>query len=120
MVRAALSAGDPELAQRLSEGVEAGYALQKTALDAARAQLAEYTGDHAEAAALYASVAERWEGLGAMPEQAYALLGLGRSLLALDDSNTERPLARAAELFRAMGYRPALAEAESLTAGLKL
>jgi hypothetical protein len=75
--------------------------------------------NHAEAAALYASAAEQWEELGAVPEQAYALLGLGRSLLALDDPEAERPLAEAAELFRAMGYRPALADAESLTARLK-
>jgi hypothetical protein len=120
VVRTALGVGDSELAQRLSERVEIEYALQKNAVDAARAQIAEHAGNHAEAAALYASAAEHWEELGAVPAQAYALLGLGRSLLALDDSNAERPLAQAAELFRAMGYRPALAEAESLTGGLKL
>jgi hypothetical protein len=87
IVRTALRAGDTELAQRLSEGVEVA-------------------GDHAEAVALYASAAEQWEELGAVPEQADALLGQGRSLLALDEPGAERPLAQAAELFRAMGYRP--------------
>jgi class 3 adenylate cyclase/tetratricopeptide (TPR) repeat protein len=120
VVRTALGVGDPELAQRLSERVEVEYALQNNAVDAARAQIAEHAGNHAEATALYASAAAHWEELGAVPEQAHALLGLGRSLLALDDRDAERPLAQAAELFRAMGYRPALAEAESLTAGLKL
>ncbi|MDX6427237.1 MAG: hypothetical protein QOD52_2642 [Gaiellaceae bacterium] len=115
VVRTALGVGDPELARRLSERVEVEYALQNYAVDAARAQIAEHAGNHAEAAALYASVAEHWEELGAVPEQAHALLGLGRSLLALDDPAAERPLAEAAELFRAMGYRPALAEAELLT-----
>jgi tetratricopeptide (TPR) repeat protein len=120
IVRTALGAGDPELAQRLSERVEVEYALQINAVTAARAQLAEHAGNHAEAAALYASAAAQWEELGAVPAQAYALLGLGRSLLALDHSDAEPPLAQAAELFRAMGYGPALSEAESLTAGLKL
>jgi hypothetical protein len=52
------------------------------------------------------------------PKQAHALLG--RPLVALDDPDAERPLAEAAGLFRAMGYRHGLAEAESLTAGPKL
>jgi tetratricopeptide (TPR) repeat protein len=120
IVRTALGAGDPELAQRLTERVEVEYALQNNAVDAARAQIAEHAGNHAEAAALYASAAGQWEELGAVPEQAYALLGQGRSLHALDDPDAEWPLAKAAALFGAMGYRPALAEAESLTAGLKL
>jgi tetratricopeptide (TPR) repeat protein len=118
IVRTALAAGDAGLAQRLSERVEVEYALQNNAVSAARAQIAEHAGQHAEAAALYASAAEQWGELGAVPEQAHALLGLGRTLLALDDPEAERPLAQAAELFRAMGYRPALAEAESLRVGL--
>jgi tetratricopeptide (TPR) repeat protein len=120
MVRTALGIGDPGLALRLSEGVEAEYALQRTAVDAARALIAEHAGHHAEAAALHASAAERWEQLGAVPEQAYALLGYGRCLLTLDDPDAERTLDQAAALFREIGYRPALAEAESLAAGLKL
>jgi tetratricopeptide (TPR) repeat protein len=120
VVRTALGAGDPELAQRLTERVEVEYALQNNAVVAARAQIAEHAGDHAEAAALYASAGQQWEELGAVPEQAHALLGQGRCLVALEDPDAERALAEATELFRAMGYRPALAEAESLTAGLKL
>jgi predicted ATPase/class 3 adenylate cyclase len=120
VVRTALGVGDPDLAQRLTERVEVEYALQNNAIDAARAQIAEHAGNHAEAAARYASAARQWEELGAVPEQAFALLGQGRSLLALDDPDAERPLAEAAELFRAMGYRPALAEAESLVRGLNV
>ena len=118
IVRTALRLGDPELARRLTEGVEVGYAVQSNAVDAARAQLAEHEGHHAEAADLFAAAAERWEELGAVPEQAYALLGQGRCLVALDDTAAERPLHAAAALLRAIGYRPALAEAESLAAGL--
>jgi tetratricopeptide (TPR) repeat protein len=120
VVRTALGVGDPELAQRLSERVEVEYALQNNAVDAARAQIAEHAGNHAEAAGLYATAGQQWEELGAVPEQAHALLGQGRCLLALDDPDAERPLATAAALFREMGYLPALRETESLTAGLKL
>ena len=38
----------------------------------------------AEAAGLYAGAAERWREFGNVPERAYALLGQGRSLAALD------------------------------------
>jgi tetratricopeptide (TPR) repeat protein len=120
IVRTALGAGDPALAQRLTEQVEVEYALQINAITAAGAQIAEHAGSHAAAAELYASAAEQWEELGAVPEQAHALLGLGRCLLALDDSQAARPLLEAADLFRGMGYRPALAEVESLAARLKL
>jgi tetratricopeptide (TPR) repeat protein len=120
IVRTALGAGDPELAQRLTERVEVEYALQNNAVVAARAQIAEHAGDHAEAAGLYASAGAQWEELGAVPEQAHALLGEGRCLLALEEPDAERRLNEAATLFRAMGYLPALAEAESLAARLTI
>jgi tetratricopeptide (TPR) repeat protein len=120
IVRTALGAGDPDLAQRLTERVEVEYALQRNAVVAARAQIAEHAGRHGEAADLYAAAGRQWEELGAVPEQAHALLGLGRCLLALEDPDAGQPLAEAAALFREMGYAPALAEAESLTAELKL
>ena len=49
-----------------------------------------------------------------MPERAHALLGQGRCLHALGDRAAEQPLAEAKELFAAMGYEPALAEAQAL------
>lgn len=51
---------------------------------------------------------------GTVPEQAYALLGQGRCLVALEDPAAEEPLRQAAELFSSMGYRPALAETNAL------
>jgi hypothetical protein len=116
MVRTALAAGDPDLARRLADGIEPRYPLHGHALCAARAQLAEHAGDHAEAACRYAEAAGRWEEFGNVPERAYALLGQGRCLLALEDLAAEQPLRRAAELFSSMGYRPALAETEALIA----
>ncbi len=114
MVRTALAAGDPDLAQRLTEGLEPRYPLREHALCAARGQLAEHAGKHADAAALYADAAARWQEFGNVPERAYALLGQGRCLVALGDPAAEQPLREAAQLFSSMGYRPALTETNAL------
>ena len=116
MLRTALAAGDPDLARSLVDGIESRYPLHEHALCAARAQLAEHVGAHADAAALYCEAAGRWERFGNIRERAYALLGQGRCLVALEDPSAERPLRQAAELFGSMGYRPALAETGALLA----
>ncbi len=82
MLRTALAAGDPDLAERLADGLEPRYPLREHALCAARAQLAEHAGDHADAAVLYAEAAARWQQFGNVREYAYALLGQGRCLVA--------------------------------------
>jgi class 3 adenylate cyclase/tetratricopeptide (TPR) repeat protein len=113
VVRLALVLGEPELARRLAE-VEPRTPLAEHALSAARAQLAEAAGNHADAASLYAEAAERWRGFGNVPERAYALLGQGRCLAALGRPEAEEPVREARGLFAAMGYKPALAETEAL------
>ena len=85
------------------------------ALATCRAQLAEAV-EPAEAAGLYAGAAERWREFGNVPERAYALLGQGRSLAALDLRVADAPLREARELFESMGYRPALEECDALLA----
>jgi hypothetical protein len=65
---------------------------------------------------LYAEAAERWRGFSDVPERAYALVGQGRCLLAVGRPGAEEPLREARELLDSMGYRPALAEAETLLA----
>jgi class 3 adenylate cyclase/tetratricopeptide (TPR) repeat protein len=114
MLRTALAAGDPDLARRLADGLEPRYPLREHALCAARAQLAEHAGDHADAATLYAEAAGRWQQFGNVRESAYALLGQGRCLLAAGDPAAEQPLREAVQLFSSMGYRTALAETEAL------
>jgi len=94
-------------------GVEPTTPLQAHALSAARPQLAEAAGEHAQAAILYADAASRWQEFGNVPERAYALLGQGRCLAALGQPPAE-PLRKARELFASMGYKPALAETEAL------
>jgi hypothetical protein len=81
-----------------------------------RAQLAVAAYRQAEAAPLYREAAVRWHEFGNVPERAYALLGEGRCLEAVDEPGAEEPLRRAAELFASIGYAPALAETEALLA----
>jgi hypothetical protein len=114
MLRTVLAANDVALAKRLLEGLEPLYPLREHALLCARAQLAEHAGEHAEAASLYAKVGARWREFGDVPETAYALLGEGRCLLAVDRPEAQRPLREARDLFASMGYTPTLRDTESL------
>jgi hypothetical protein len=114
MIRTALAAGDATLARALVGGIESRYPLEAHALCAARAQLAEHDGDFAGAAALHAEAAERWQEFGNVREHAYALLGYGRCLRRLKNPQAEAPLRAARQLFEAMGYKPALAEVDTL------
>jgi hypothetical protein len=114
MLRTALAAGDPDLAERLADGLEPRYPLREHALCAARAQLAEHARNHAEAASLYAEAAAGWQPFGNVPEHAYALLGQGGCLVALVDPAAEHPLRQSAELFSSMGHRPTLTETNAL------
>ena len=106
MLRTALAAGDPDLARRLADGLEPAIPLREHALCAARAQLAEHAGDHADAATLYAEAAARWQQFGNVPERAYALLGQGRCLLALGDPAAEQPLRQARGAVQLDGLPP--------------
>lgn len=114
MIRTALAADDPELAQRLVAGFEPRYPLEEHAFCAGSAQVAEHAGEYAQAASVYAEAADRWEGFGNVPERAYALLGQGRSLVALGEPGAEHPLGEARKLFASMDYKPALTETEAL------
>jgi class 3 adenylate cyclase/tetratricopeptide (TPR) repeat protein len=114
MLRTALAAGYPALAKRLADALEPRYPLNEHALCAARAQLAEAAGEHADAATLYTEAARRWREFGNVPEQAHALLGQGRCLAELGKPDAEAPLREARELFSSIGYKPALAQTEAL------
>jgi len=116
LVRSALALGDPNLATSLTKGVPPLTPLHQHALTSSQAQLAEATGDHAEAASLYSDAAHRWHQFGNQPEHAHALLGQGRTLTTLANPDAEPPLRQAHELFKSMGYKPALAETDTLLA----
>jgi class 3 adenylate cyclase/tetratricopeptide (TPR) repeat protein len=114
LVRCALALRDPELAARLTEGVEPRTPLQQHALAASGAALAEARAHHGEAAAAYDAAATAWRVFGDVPECAYALLGQGRCLVALGGAGGDGPLREAGARFTAMGYVPARMETEAL------
>jgi tetratricopeptide (TPR) repeat protein len=114
MVRLACAAGDPGLAARLTEGVEAVFPYHQHALWAAGAVLLEANGDHEAAAVRHREAADRWDRFGVLPERAWALLGLGRCLLALGQAQEAmEPLREAARIFDRLGARPAFDDVNS-------
>jgi tetratricopeptide (TPR) repeat protein len=114
-VRTAVAAGDRALAERLATSFEATYPYEEHAVCAARAMVAEAQGETEGAAGLFAEAAKRWEGMGVVPERAFANLGEGRCLLAMGRSaQAYRPLRQAREVFAGLGAKPALAETDAL------
>jgi hypothetical protein len=115
MVRTALVAGDPELAQRLVTGFERPCPYAEHALVAANAALTEARGDRRAAADAYADAADRWDRFGIVLEEAFALLGQGRCLLGLSRA-TEAAyiLQHARGIFERLQAAPAVAETDGL------
>ncbi len=114
LVRTALAAGQPALAERVLEGVEPITPRHEHALLTARALLREHAGELEQAASLYAQAAEQWQRLGVLPELAQTLLGEGRCLFALGNPDAAAKLESARELLRGLGARLLLAETEEL------
>jgi tetratricopeptide (TPR) repeat protein len=115
MVRTALLIGHPELAERLVDGIEPRHPYARHALVAANAALVEAHGDQQAASHAYAESTDRWERLGVVPEQGFALLGQGRCLLGLARATETTPiLQRAHEIFERLGAEPALEETDEL------
>jgi class 3 adenylate cyclase/tetratricopeptide (TPR) repeat protein len=116
LARAAVALDDDELIVNLANGVPHVLPRQQHAHVVVRAIQAERAGEFAEAAALYADAADRWEKFTEKIEQAHALLGEGRCLAALGDPHADAPLRRARALFDEMGARRRVDECDSLIA----
>jgi hypothetical protein len=114
VVRTALTANNPKLAHQLTTGVERHTPYHEHALTAAAAALAEANGHHQAAADGYADAARRWQAFGVPTEQAFALLGHGRCLLALNDPAATQPLLHARNIFQKPQAAPTLAETDLL------
>jgi hypothetical protein len=114
LIRCALGAGDAGLAARLVEDVEPALPVNEHALETAAALLAEARGEYVEATERFADAGARWDAFGARLEQAYALLGQGRCLAALDNALAEQPLHAARALFVEMGVLPRVKECNAL------
>ena len=117
IVRAACAIGELDLAERLTGRVSPRSPYTGYALIAARAAIDDASGRTEAAAAGYAEAASCWERFGVIPEEGFALLGLGRCLLALGrPEESADALHRARELFTPCGMRPALEETQTLLA----
>jgi tetratricopeptide (TPR) repeat protein len=112
-VRVALGAGDPTVAARLVEVASREGPMHERGLASARAALLEHRGGVDEAAAAHAAAASLWREFGDPYEEAQALLGQGRCLVALGRAPAAAaPLAAAREIFARLGARPALEETD--------
>jgi tetratricopeptide (TPR) repeat protein len=84
------------------------------AVAAGAAALLEARGNLDAAADAYADVGVRWDTLGIVPELAFALLGQGRTLLALGRAAEARAaLERAKGIFVGLKAAPALSEIDT-------
>jgi tetratricopeptide (TPR) repeat protein len=116
LARAAHALDDDDLLARLAAGVPDVLPRQQHALVVVRAIQAERADEHAQAVALYADAAVRWEHFTEVIEQAHALLGHGRCLAAVGDPDADVPLRKARTLFDRMGARRRVDECDTLIA----
>jgi hypothetical protein len=115
-VRVCQAANAPDLAARLL-AVAARPAPRRVlhSVSTGQAVLAEMSGEAADAAGLYAGVAECWREFGVVLEEGRALLGSGRCLLALGrDAEAVRSLEAAGAIFERLGAGRLLAETTNL------
>jgi predicted ATPase/DNA-binding SARP family transcriptional activator len=116
IVRLCAATGALDVAEVLTEGRSEALARHRYGLLSARATMTEARGNLDEAARLYADAAEAWGEYGSVLEQAHALLGLGRSRIALGRSDAESPLVAARDLVTRLGAVPLSAETDALLA----
>jgi class 3 adenylate cyclase/tetratricopeptide (TPR) repeat protein len=117
LVRVAIAAGDADLGGRLADGLKPVYQLDQHVAVTTRALLVEEDGEHAPAASLFADATGRWEQFEVPWEQAQALLGQGRCMLALGrPAQAREPLRAARDIFASLGANPVFADASRLLA----
>lgn len=115
-MRVLVAAGALEMAKELlSEVPEAPTVWQRNQILTARAVHAEGGGELEHALELYLEAANRWAEFEVPLEQAQALLGAGRCLVALGrETAMLEPLSQAREIFARLGARPLLQETDAL------
>ncbi len=119
-VRACVRCGAVDLARRVLELGTTPAPLEAAELLAAEAMLAEAEGDLARARDSYIRAAEALGRLGMRPEEAHALEGLGRCLLALGEADAGAAKLRAArDLWERIGAPPRTAAIDALL-GIRL
>ena len=106
VARLCVATREIELATRLMTDLDVVASRHVHSVMTARAVLAEAVGNVGEALKGYTEAATRWREFGNVVEEAYALLGRGRCLVALGrDLEAEEPLNRAREFLAKLGAR---------------
>ncbi len=114
-VRVALATGGLDLAERLVAGAVARTSIAEHALWSVSALMKEAREEWAAAADDFAAAADGWAGFEVPYEEARALLGRGRCLLALGRTNeAAASLGMAEAIFGRLGAATALAETRSV------
>jgi class 3 adenylate cyclase/tetratricopeptide (TPR) repeat protein len=114
-VRVALRCRDPELAGCIRGLLPGEVPGVQIALASVASQLAEAGAEYETAAGGFSCVAGRWHDFGVPYEEAQALLGQARCLVALRRApEASAPLNAAREIFIRLGATPALAEIDLL------
>lgn len=114
-MRSALAGSDVDLAEGITSAVAPSMPISQYALVSVRARCLENREEHDAAAVGFADAATRWRAFGMPYEEAQALLGQGRCLLALGRAQeAAAALTAAREIFARLGAKPALAETDEL------
>jgi tetratricopeptide (TPR) repeat protein len=117
VIRAALNAGDRDLATGLTQDLTPLTPMHEHIQTTCQALLDETHDERESAAAGFADAAARWHDFGVPYEEAQALLGQGRCLVALGRAPEAAPvLEQAREIFAKLKAKPALAETDELLA----
>jgi class 3 adenylate cyclase/tetratricopeptide (TPR) repeat protein len=112
-LRAALECGDLDLASGMTAGVQPGTPDLAHVLVTTDSLFAEADCQHQVALIGFADAAARWHDFGVPYEEAQALLGQGRCLVALGRARQAvQPLEQARDIFERLGAKPALVETE--------
>ena len=115
IVRLAVGRDDLDFAERVSRPGST-YPAGVASSASASGTIFEARGDLDEAIRSYRDAARLWSSLGHVVEQAYALLGLGRSRLTAGDADGAEDVQEARDIVAGLGARTLLAEADRLLA----
>ncbi len=117
--RVAVRLGRPEVAQSSLDRTTPYYPAQHAALFCAKAILAEADVDYLTASNHYTEAVRILEELGAVPDQAYSLAGLGRCLVGLGEAEPGVAyLTRSRELWKGLKATPRIAEIDSVLSAM--
>ena len=114
LTRCDLAVGDIATAEQRCQNFVPLFQNHATGLQTAWAQVAEARGEFRPAAEAFGQASEQWRASGSALEQAYAVLGAGRCLVALGDAAADERLHEARRLFLGMGAGPRVEECDAL------